>query len=469
VPKAPVNVVPETTDKERVAEEKRRLAEAGVEYCFAAWVDIHGRPKAKLVPLERFEDLTQGSEMYTVQAFDGMGKLGPQVPDQAVLPDLDTLTVCPWDHRYAWMTGDLYWQGEPYEYCSRTILKRMIRRAAEKGYALNLGIEPEFYILRSGQDGRRSEPFHSSDKGPCWGYDIESTLDAMPVLDHLRRCLDELGWEVDSFDHEGGHSQYEFDFTYADVLKMCDRFSLLRLLIKEVAKQHGAFATFMPKPFANDFRSGAHFNMSLRDAGSGSNLMRDKGDPRGIGFSALAYRFIAGLLKHAHAMAAVCAPTVNSYKGLIPGGIDPTGVARDMSWAPVYVAYGDNNRSLMLRLPHSRDCVENRVPDIATNPYWAAAIHLAAGLDGIEQSLDPGQPQNANLYEMTHEQLAQHGVSFLPRTLAQALDAFERDPITEVAFGAGPKDEYLRLKWQEWERFHAEITDWEWERYANFF
>lgn len=422
-----------------------------------------------MVPIDNFVQLANGSEMYTVQAFDGMGELGPQAPDQAVLPDLETLTVCPWNTRYAWMTGDLFWKGEPYEYCSRTILKRMIRRAAEHGYAMNLGVEPEFYILRPGTDGRRSEPFHPNDKGPTQAYDVEGTFDSMPVLDDIRRCLDKLGWEVASFDHEGGHSQFEFDFTFADVLTMCDRFVFLRLMLKEIAKQHGAFATFMPKPFANDFRSGAHFNMSIRDATSGVNLMRDERDPRGVGFSALAYSFVGGLLKHAHAMAAVSAPTVNSYKGLIPGGVDPTGLIRDMSWAPVYVAYGNNNRSLMIRLPHSRDCVENRVPDISTNAYWAATIHLAAGLEGILDNLDPGPPQNENLYEMNHEQLAKRGVSMLPRTLAQALDAFAKDPISEAAFGRGPKDEYLRLKWLEWDKFHSEITEWEWERYANFF
>jgi glutamine synthetase len=149
--------------------------------------------------------------------------------------------------------------------------------------------------------------------------------------------------------------------------------------------------------------------------------------------------------------------------------VDPTGLIRDMSWAPVYVAYGNNNRSLMIRLPHSRDCVENRVPDISTNPYWAATIHLAAGLEGILGNLYPGPPQNENLYEMNLKQLAERGVSLLPRTLAQALDAFAKDPISEIAFGAGPKDEYLRLKWLEWDKYHSDITDWEWERYANFF
>jgi glutamine synthetase len=466
---APITFELDKAERDRIADSKQRLLEGGVEYCFAAWVDIHGRPKAKMVPVEQFEQLARGSEMYTVQAFDGMGALGPQAPDQAVLPDIGSLTVFPWDRRFAWMTGDLYWKGEPYEYCSRSILKRTIKRAFDAGYAMNLGIEPEFYILRPGSDGRRSEPYHPNDKGPTLAYDVEGTLDSMSVLDEIRQCLDKLGWEVGSFDHEGGHSQYEFDFGFTDVLTMCDRFVFLRLMVKEIAKRHGAFATFMPKPFADDFRSGAHFNMSIAAASDGSNLMRDGEDPRGIGFSSTAYSFVAGLLKHAHAMAAVCAPTVNSYKGLVPSGVDPTGLIRDMSWAPVYVAYGDNNRALMIRLPHSRDCVENRVPDISMNPYWAATIHLAAGLEGIQSKLDPGEPQNANLYEMTSEQLEARGISLLPRSLPQALEAFARDPIVEQAFGAGPKDEYLRLKWREWDRFHSVITDWEWEKYANFF
>jgi glutamine synthetase len=465
----PQPIIRDKERQERISEARQRLIEAGVEYALAAWVDIHGRPKGKFVPIEKFEDLANGSEMYTVQAFDGMGKLGPQAPDQAVLPDLETLTVCPWDHRYAWMTGDLYWTGRPYEYCSRTILKKNISAAAAKGYSMNLGIEPEFYILREGIDGRRGEPFIPTDRGPCWGYDVESTLDSMSVLDDLRRCIDELGWDVGSFDHEGGHGQFEFDFTYADVLKMCDRFTFLRLMIKEVAKRHGAYATFMPKPFPDDFRSGAHFNMSIVDAKSGKNLMRSDKDSRGMGFSPLAYHFIGGLLKHARAIAAVAAPTVNSYKGLIPGGIDPTGVARDMSWAPVYIAYGDNNRALMLRLPHSRDCIENRVPDISTNPYWTAAIHLGAGLSGIIDKVDPGEPQNVNLYEYSPQMLAKRGVSMLPRTLAEALDAFADDPITEKVLGVGPKEEYLLLKRGEWHKYHAQISDWEWERYARFF
>ena len=262
--KAAVQLDHDPAYAERVVAEKRRLIEAGVQYCFATWVDVTGRSKAKFVPIERFDHLAHGSEMYTAQAFEVMGPLGPQDDDQAALPDLDSLVICPWDRRYAWMASDLYWHGERYEYCSRSILKNAVGKAAKSGYAMMLGIEPEFYILRrDGQNG--TKPFHANDVGPCWGYDVESTLDAMPILSVLQKYLDELEWEVSSFDHEGGHSQYEFDFGYTDVVDMCDRFVFMRLMLKEVAKTFGAFVTFMPKPFPNDFRSGAHLNMSIVD------------------------------------------------------------------------------------------------------------------------------------------------------------------------------------------------------------
>lgn len=160
---------------------------------------------------------------------------------------------------------------------------------------------------------------------------------------------------------------------------------------------------------------------------------------------------------------------MNSYKGLVSHGIDPTGMARDMSWAPVVVAYGDNNRSLMIRLPLGRDCVENRAADMTMNVYWAAAISLAAGLEGIREGLDPGAPFGGNVYEASASELAASAVRFLPRTLTEALEAFARDPIAEDAFGPGPKQAFLGLKREEWHTFHQHISDWERERYLHFY
>lgn len=449
-------------DDEAVQKKKQWLIEEGVQYVFGSWADFYGRSKAKAVPVWRFEEMVKGSELYTVGALPGMGPLGPNEDECQAVADLDSLVICPWDRRYAWLAADLVWHDEPYPYCSRQILKRVIAKANDMGFAMNLGFEPEVYILRQGEDGAL-HPLHPNDAGECWGYDVESTLDGMSFLDVMVRYLDELGWGVYSFDHEGGNSQYEFDFGYADALTQADRFTFMRLMLKEVAKPLGAFATFMPKPFSDNFGSGAHYNMSLADAKTGENLFVETNDPRGMGYSKLAYYFVAGMLRHAGAITAVTCPTVNSYKRLVSRGFMP-----DISWAPVYVLYGDNNRTLMVRLPKNRRCVENRAADIAGNMYLGSAISLAAGLDGIERELDPGEPTPDNMYELTREQLIDRGVKLLPRTLLEALREFEQDPLTDDVLGP-LKKVYVDVKNREWEEFHNVVTAWERERYLRFF
>ena len=445
-----------------VGEAKNRLAEAGVQYVFGSWADVHGRSKAKAVPIEKFDRLVRGSELYTVGALDGMGPLGANEDECAAVPDLNSLTVCPWDHRYAWMASDLWWHAEPYAYDSRHILKRVLSQAREMGFVFNLGFEPEVYILREDEDGNL-HPLHPNDKGEMWGYDVESTLDAMSFLDRMVKCIDELGWGVYSFDHEGGNSQYEFDFGYTDALTSADRWIFLRLMLKEVAKEFGAFATFMPKPFSNNFGSGSHYNMSLADPETGENLLDDPDDPRGIGFSELAYHFTGGLLKHAAAITAVTCPTVNSYKRLVGRGF-----MSDITWAPVYIRYGDNNRSLMLRLPGDRRAIENRAGDLSANVYLGAAITLAAGLEGIKEGIDPGDPTNEDVYHFSREELAEHGIQLLPRTLLEAVQAFEADPLTDKVFGP-LKKAYVELKYREWEQYHNVVSEWERKKYLHFF
>jgi glutamine synthetase len=438
------------------------LRAAGVQYVLGSWVDVHGRPKAKAVPLAHFHGWAAGSELYTVGALDGMGPLGPHEDECAAVPDLRSLTICPWDERYAWAASDLVWHEAPYAYDSRWILRRVLDRAVDLGYRFDLGFEPEFYVLREGPDGSL-KPFHPNDRDGCWGYDVESTLDAMPFLDRMAQHVDKLGWGLFSFDHEGGNSQYELDFGYADALTTSDRYIFLRLMLKEVAKQFGAFATFMPKPFADNFGSGAHYNMSLADLDTGRNLFEDPADMRGAGYSELAYNFVGGLLKHAAAIVAVTCPTANSYKRLVGRGYMPV-----ISWAPVFVRYGDNNRCLMLRLPGNRHCVENRACDVAGNIYLGAALSLAAGLEGIEKRIDPGEPTNEDLYKVSREDLKRRGIQSLPRTLLQAIEAFDEDPLTDEVFGS-LKQSYVELKNKEWEQFHNSVSDWERQRYLRFF
>ena len=263
--------------------------------------------------------------------------------------------------------------------------------------SFELGVETEIYVFRQESLDAPNGPLQpiqrSGNLWPTPAYDLEVSLDLMPFLDPMVRYMTETGFGVFSFDAEGGEGQVEFDFAHAPVLDMADRLTLFRLMAKQVAKESGLAVTFMPKPWSGAWGSGAHFNMSLTDLESGANLFRSEEDPRGFGWSRDAYAFAAGLIRHAGALAAVATPTVNSFKRLTPE------LARgEVSWAPIWAAYGINNRSCMLRFPGNRPALENRAVDSAANAYVTAAMMLAAGLEGIEAGLDPGDPTHERAY-----------------------------------------------------------------------
>jgi glutamine synthetase len=441
-------------DPAKVAALKGRLFDEGVKSCLATFVDIYGIPKSKVTPLESFEHLCDGSELYTVGAVEGLGLAGPQEDECATVPDLDSAIVLPWDRTRAWFSSDLYYHGEPYAGDPRGILKRVLARAKEMGFTFNLGVEPEFYVLKPDANGVLGPITKSRFVGPNACYDLTLATESSEFLDPLAQYMRELEWGLYSYDQECGRGQYEFDFGYTDALSMADRFVFLRFMVKKVAERIGAVASFMPKPFADDFRSGAHFNMSIADSQSGMNLFAPSAGPPGklasrygVGCSDLALHFIAGLKAYASAITAVTCPTYNSYQGLIAQGD-----LADFSWAPVLVAWGKNNRSAMLRLPGNRYCVENRAVDMSNNPYLAAAISLAAGLDGIERELDPGEPLNDDLYRRGRKELKAAGIELLPRTLLHALEAFETSELPTKAFGGFYRDIYLNHKLREWER-----------------
>lgn len=450
----PTFAVPENfkPDARKLSAVKKNLIAAGVEHCFSLYVDIHGVPKAKTNPVAAFEKMALGSELFTVGAMDGMGLVGPQEDECAAVPDLDTLVISPWDKKKAFFFGDLYYHGSPYPNDSRQILKRQIDRAAKMGFTFNVGLEPEFYVLKPGEHGEKPKGLAKHRfRSVCPAYDVHQTLQCFDFLGPMSQYMSELGWGLFSFDQEGGHGQFEFDYHYADALTSCDRFIFLRLMARQVAESMGLVATFVPKPFANDFRSGNHFNMSLADTKTGANLfapeakLNELAKKHGISLSKLAYHFAAGILKHAPAIVAITSPTYNSYQGLIAQGDMP-----DISWAPVLTAYGKNNRSAMLRLPLNRYCIENRSPDMSVNAYLAAAVQLAAGLEGIEQKLDPGEPLNENCYNLSLAELQKRGVKLLPRTLLHALEAFEADPLMDTVLGTEFKNIYLNWKMKEW-------------------
>lgn len=438
------------------------LVERGVKYCLAAYADIHGIPKAKAVPIAHLGDMLRASEMFTGAALDGV----PQAVNDdevAALPDPAGLIVLPWQREVAWVPSDLTLKGQPFAACSRGILKRVLARAADGGSRFNLGVETEFCLFRETAGGGFA-PVSARDHLDKPAYDVRTLLDYYPIVDEIVSAMNALGWDVYSFDHEDAPGQFETDFAYADALTMADRMTFFRYMVHEIARRHGAFASFMPKPRVDRTGSGAHFNMSLADLRTGENLFAAPSDPRGCGLSKLGYQFIAGVLRHARAICAVAAPLVNSYKRLVLKGS-----MSGFTWAPVYICYGGNNRTNMLRIPMGGGRVECRVPDIACNPYLAAAMFLAAGLEGIREGLDPGEPHQENMYEYTAAQLREAGIQVLPRTLLHAIEDFQADPLSREVFGDAMFEAYVEFKTREWAEYHNHVSDWEIARYLRMF
>jgi len=477
MPLNPQSLAEALPDPQAVADKKKELERDGVKYVLSCWIDLLGQPKTKPVPLSDFELLCAGrGPQFAVHSVSFVPELGPADPDQIPLPDLDTLTICPWDKTCAWMTADLWWQDAPYNLCPRSALKRAIGDAARageggSGYLFQAGIEPEFIVMR----WRDGQPVKAFDNDPlpghglrprrqAFGYDAEYSIDAMPFLSELIDILEGLNWNLHDVVAEGAYSQFELDFHYTDVLAMADRFVFLRILLKEIAKKHGVFVTFMPKPTLGDWRSGAHMNISARaTAEPDKNLFEGDGGK----WHESAYHAVGGLLAHGGAHTAIACPTVNSYNGLVPkvGGFEG-GV---FTWAPTHMTYGANNRSAMLRLPQSRFCIENRAADMCMNPYLSFAVSIAAMTEGMVARTDPGEPINRDLYLMDDSQLAAAGARRLPRNLLEAVEMLRDDELARRVMGNAMHHAYLAYKADEWERYHQAVTDWEVREYLRLF
>jgi len=449
---------------EEIAELEKSLRAKGVEYCIGAYVDIHGVPKGKVVPIGHLRQMAAGSERYTGYALDGLGQ-DPHEDEITSVPDLDAVVQLPWQPKIAWMPADNAFQGKPYPLSTRVALKNVLAQAADMGFGMNLGIECEIYLLRREADGTLGIPDADNRlQKPC--YDIQGFVNQFGWLDKVSSTINALGWDLYSLDHEDGNSQYEFDFNYADALTMCDRFVFFRFMAKHFASEEGLIATMMPKPFADRTGTGAHFNMSLYDLETGKNAFEcdPKDDPRGLGLTETGYHFIGGILKHGRALCAAFAPTVNSYKRLVRQG-----AGGNFSWAPVFNSYGSNNRTNSVRVPAGGGRCESRNADGAVNPYLAAALALAAGLEGVRLKIDPREPNEDNLYAMSEAERADRGIEFLPQNLPEAIKAFAQDPLVEATLGKALSDEFIRYKTKEWETYHRTISQWEIEQYSYIF
>jgi glutamine synthetase len=329
---------------------------------------------------------------------------------------------------------------------------------------LHAGAEPEYFLVKKDSGGGLQVADELDDTGlPC--YDAKGLTRSYTFLTTLSKTMNALGWGNYANDHEDGNGQFEQNFKYADALTTADRMIIFRYMVHALAQQQGMLATFMPKPFKDRTGTGMHMHLSLWDAAGSTPLFPDAADQRKLGLSALAYQFTAGVLAHAPGLTAVTCPTVNSYKR-VSAGAPASGAA----WAPAFVTYGGNNRTQMIRVPDGNR-IEIRVVDGLANPYLALTGLLAAGLDGVDRGLDPGEPNTENLFELSPSQVGERGMVQLPATLAHAADELVADAVLREGFGKVPGgtyvDYYAAVKRAEFAEYHAEVSAWEISRYLT--
>jgi glutamine synthetase len=448
------------------ADQVRELVREGeVEFLFAQFVDMHGKPNAKLVPAHHLDDLLNDGAGFAGFAAGDIGQ-GPHDPDLIAMPDVRSYTPLPWRPGVARFACDVTVEGEEWPYCPRTILRHQLERAAALGFEFRIGAELEYFLVRRRDDGsiEVADTLDTLDQ-PC--YDMRGLTRNLDFVSSVSRNVTALGWDNYATDHEDANGQFEQNFEFDDALVTCDRAVFFRYMVEAMAQERGLIATFMPKPFAHLTGNGCHLHMSLWKDGVNLFEADPADDPRGLGLTDLAYQFVGGLKAHAKAYIAVTAPTVTSYKRLVVGA--PTSGA---TWAPAYVSYGYNNRTQMLRIP-APGRIEDRTVDGSCNPYLAATAVLAAGLDGIERGLDPGDPNSLNMYETDEAQRAELGIDVLPANLLDATRELERCQVLRAALGRARDEDYLdyfiHCKRREWQQAHEQITQWEIDRYLQLF
>ena len=381
------------------------------------------------------------------------GIAGESEPDMYLRPDLDTFAILPWrpqQGKVARLICDVYKKdGTPYEGDPRYVLRKAVAEAKEMGYTMNVGPECEFFLFHTDDDGRPTTVTHEQG-----GYFDVGPLD---LGENARRdmilTLEDMGFEIISSHHEIAPAQHEIDFHYDEAMITADNLMTFKMVVKTIAKRHGLYATFMPKPITDVDGSGMHINMSLSK--DGHNIFRD---PDGkMGLSKEAYYFIGGIMKHMKGVTLIMNPLVNSYKRLVPG-----------YEAPCYIAWSATNRSPLIRIPASRGeetRVELRSPDPAANPYLALAVCLAAGIDGIRNKIEPPEEVPENVYELKEEEKASRGIESLPADLHAAICELQKDAFIKEVLGEHISSKLIEAKEAEWMQYRTQVTGWEIEEY----
>ena len=426
------------TDLAKTAKDRK------IDYFLISFTDLYGVMRAKLVPAAAIGDMQRAGAGFA--GFATWLDMTPAHPDLFAVPDPDSLIQLPWKPEVGWLAADLWMDGREVEQSPRGTLKRLLARAAEKGWRMKTGVECEFHLI--GHDGTEICDDRDTQAKPC--YDVQALMRQYDVIRDICDAMGGLGWGPYQNDHEDSCGQFEMNWNYDDALRTADRHAFFKYMVKSIAEEHGLRATFMPKPFAHLTGNGCHAHVSVWDNAGRRNLFAD---PKGeLGLSQLAYHFLGGMLHHAMALTAISNPTVNSYKR-----INAPRTASGATWAPNTVSYGGNNRTHMVRIPDAGR-FELRLADGAANPYLYPAAVLAAGLDGIENARDPGKRLDVDMYV---EGARMRGIRRLPLNLLDALRELERNKVLRGALGAETTDAYLKLKHLEWNEYSRQLTPWE--------
>jgi glutamine synthetase len=424
-----------------------RIAADNIRFIMATFVDLNGKPCAKLVPAEAVDMLaTEGVGFAGYAA----GLIGQQPCDPDIMAMPDPTSYLPLHFLrpgMAMVHCDPFVNGRPWPFAPRVILRSVLDQLAARNLTAQVGGEAEYFLVRRGS-GDTIEPADERDRAaqPC--YDARDLTRMYEHLTEVSTALNSLGWSNYANDHEDGNGQFEQNFTHADPLTTADRLVAFRYLVHMFAERRGMTATFMPKPFTDRTGTGLHLHTSLWSP-AGDPLFPDDSDPRHLGLSPTAYQFIGGLLEHAPALLAMLAPTVNSYKRTTAAN-----PASGATWAPKTATYGGNDRTHLIRVPDGNR-IEVRGCDGSANPYLAMAAVLTAGLDGIERGLDPGDPGKS-------------GGAALPPTLLHAVDELASDQVVSGVLGVA-STYYQEAKREEFLTWHSQVSAWEIDRYLTAF
>ena len=415
----------------------------GVKYFLINFTDLKGVQRSKLVPTQAIDGMQK----------DGAGFAGfathlvmtPADPDMFAVPDPASVIQLPWKPEVAWVASDLYMDGKPVEQGPRWVLKRQIEAAAKQGFVMKSGVEAEYHLIA--EDGSDVSDPRDTDPKPC--YDQSAVMRRYDVISEICDAMIGLGWGPYQNDHEDANGQFEMNWDYADALVTADRHAFFKFMVKSIAENHGLRATFMPKPFSHLTGNGCHCHVSIWDKTGKKNLFDDKKDE--LGLSPMAYHFLAGVLAHAPAIAALTNPTVNSYKR-----INAAVTASGATWAPNTITWAGNNRTHMVRVPDAGR-FEFRLADGAANPYLLQAGFLAAGLAGVAAKKDPPKRLDIDMYAEGHKVRAKK----LPLYLIDAIRAFAADKTLTAALGVEFSEAYIQHKTAEWDGYSRALTDWE--------